>query len=114
MPMNSLMVSVMNTAVMRFKMTYLAVKTTGGLIEEKKKLRFSRELYSNGKELALLHVQTLAGHTDNRVGEVLHIEHLDDLFHVVVLLLLAHSLWLTEHSAESETLTHCGGFQVKI
>jgi hypothetical protein len=68
--------------------THLAVETRCWLIKEKKQLRLRSQLHTNCEQLALFNVQTLAWHADDGVREVRHVQHLDDLFDVVVFLLL--------------------------
>ena len=92
----------------------LGIQTRGGLVEEEKELGFRYELNANREQLALFNVETFAGNTDNGIGVVFHAEHLDDLFHVVVLFLLADRLWATEHGAEPKAFSDGCGLKVKV
>ena len=76
----------------------LRVETTSRLVKEQKKLRLRGEFDTNREKLALFDVQTLAGNTNNSFGEVFHVEHLDNILDIVVFLLLAHVLRLSQHS----------------
>jgi hypothetical protein len=86
--------------------TYLAVKPRCRLVEEKEKLRLRGELHADSEKLALLNVQALARHTNHCARKLGHIEHLDDLLDVVVLLFLADVFWLPQHCTETKRLSH--------
>ncbi|TKW53776.1 hypothetical protein CTA1_1208 [Colletotrichum tanaceti] len=82
----------------------LRVEPAGGLVEEQEQLGLGRQLDADGQELALLHVEALARHAHDGVGEVAHVEHVDDLLHEGVLLLAADGPGLAQHGAEPQAL----------
>lgn len=82
--------------------TDLTIKTGSRLVQEEKELWLRSQLNTDGKQLALLDVETFTRYTDNSVGEVAHIQHLDDLFDIIILLLLADMLGLSQHGGEAE------------
>jgi hypothetical protein len=82
----------------------LTIETTGRLVEEQQELRLGSELDTDGKTLPGLDTKTIAGETNHRVGNVLHLEQLQDLFNVVVLLALWHIMGLAEVSREPKGL----------
>jgi hypothetical protein len=62
----------------------------------------------------LLNVQALTGNTDNGVGKVRHVQHLDDFFDIVVLLLLANMFGLTQHGRKLKRLANSGCLKMEI
>lgn len=79
----------------------LRVEARCRLVHEQQKRRLCRELDANSEALALFDVEPFAGHADDGIGIVLHIEQLDNLVHVGELLLARHMAWLTEQGAEA-------------
>lgn len=92
----------------------LRVETTSRLIKEEKKLRLSCQFDTDSKKLALFNIQALAGNTDDGIGKVAHVEHVNNLLDESELLLLGNSLGLAEHGAEAQALADGSGSQVKI
>ena len=56
----------------------LRVQTRRRLVQEQQQTRLRRQLHTNRKTLALLHIQTLADLADERLGKRLHLEQLND------------------------------------
>jgi hypothetical protein len=92
----------------------LGIQTTGRLVEENEKGRFSGELNTNAKQLALLDVETFSKASHNSFGEIFHTKDLNDLFDVVELIGLRHSLGLTKHSTETQSFSYSSRVKVKI
>merc|ERR1712000_396160 len=80
----------------------LRIEATCGFVKKQKQLGLCCQLDTNGEELSLFDVQTLAWNSDDGICVFLHVEHLDDFFDKGVLFLLANCLWLSQHGAESK------------
>lgn len=92
----------------------MTVETRGRLVQEEKQLRLRSELDTNRKQLSLLNIKTFARYTDDGIGKVAHVQHLDDFLDIVVLLFLANRLGLSEHRGELKRFAHSSCFEVKI
>lgn len=92
----------------------LRIQAAGRFIEEDEQLGAGGELDADGEELALLNVKAFAGDADDGVGKVAHVEHVDDVFDVAVLVLIANRRGLAEHGAEAEAFADGGGFEMEI
>jgi hypothetical protein len=94
--------------------TYLTIKTRCRLVEEEEQLWLRSKFNTDGEKLALLNVQALAGHTDHCASELGHIEHLNDLLDIVILLFLADVLGLPQHCTEAKRLSHGSSLEMQI
>lgn len=94
--------------------TDLRVETGSRLVKEKKELGLRSEFNTDSQEFPLFHVKTLARNTNNRLGKVSHVEHLDDLLNIVELFLLANRRWLSKHGGELQCLADSRGFKMEI
>lgn len=92
----------------------LRVQSTSRFVQEEEKLRLRGEFHADCEELALFHVQAFSGDADDCLCEIFHVEHLDDVFDVVILLLGAYGLGLAEYCGEAERFADGGGFEVEI
>lgn len=92
--------------------TNLRVKTRRGLVEEQKKLGLCCEFNTDSQKLTLFNIETLAWNTNNSLGKVRHVEHLDDLLDIVEFLLLADILGLSKHSGKLQCLANSRGFEM--
>jgi hypothetical protein len=92
----------------------LRVKSTGRLIKEEKQLGLSSELDTDGQQLALFNVETFSWDSNDGIGKVFHVQHLDDVLDKVVLFLLADSLWLAKHCTKTQAFTNSGSFQMQV
>lgn len=52
----------------------LRIETGSGFIQEQQQLWLRGQLDANGESLSLLDVETFAGHADNRIGVLVHVE----------------------------------------
>lgn len=57
---------------------------------------------------------TSTGHTHDSVGVTVHLQKLQNFFHILIFLLDANSAGLSKNSAEPEGLSHGASFEMKI
>ncbi|KAI6774950.1 hypothetical protein HG530_001708 [Fusarium avenaceum] len=85
-----------------------------GLIKKNKQLRPRRKLNTNSQALPLLDVESLTGHSDDSIRELLHIKHVDYLLDVVQLILSWNLGGLAKKGAEFEGLADGHGVEMEI
>ena len=84
----------------------LCVEAGRGLVKEQKQTRLRGQLHTNRETLALLHIETLANLTDERLGERLHLKELNNRLDIVETLLLRSLTRLAQQGRELQRLAH--------
>ena len=83
-------------------------------IEEKKQVRFRRELNANGETFSLFHIQSLTRYTNNCLRISLHLQQSNDFLHIRDFLRLRGCLGLTQQCTKHQQLKDSGRFKMEI
>ncbi|KAI3475787.1 hypothetical protein L1887_62784 [Cichorium endivia] len=84
----------------------LTVQTRSGLVEEEQQVRARSKLHTDRHSLAVADAETELGNTDHGIRDLLHLEQLDNVLDVRILVLLGHVLRLAQVRTEAQSLAH--------
>jgi hypothetical protein len=92
----------------------LGIKSTCWFVEKEEELRFRCQLHTDSEEFTLLNIQALSWHTNNCIGKIFHVQHLDNVLNILVFFLDANTHRLAESGTETQALPHCSSLEVKV